>query len=110
MFPAKNRLVSRKDFNNVYRKGAFLAEGPLSLKAVPNNLEFARIGFSIEKKFFKKAVSRNRIKRLLREAFQKNIEKIGKSFDIVVFYKKNEEKPDFKAISSLVKKIITKLK
>lgn len=110
MLPAKNRLVKRTDFNNVYRKGVFFAEGPLSLKAAGNNFENTRIGFSIEKKFFKKAVSRNRMKRLLREAFQENLEKIKKGFDIVVFYKKNEENPDFKAVLALVKKIINKIK
>lgn len=110
MLPAKNRLTKRTDFNNVYRKGVFFTEGPLSLKAVGNNLENTRIGFSIEKKFFKKATSRNRIKRLLREAFQENLEKIKKNFDIVVFYKKNEGDPDFKAVLALVKKIINKIK
>lgn len=109
MLPAKNRLVKRTDFNNVYRKGIFFAEEPLSLKYVRNDLENSRIGFSIEKKFFKKATERNRMKRLLREAFHKNIEKIKKGFDIVIFYKKNEKNPEFKVILELVNKIIKKI-
>jgi len=110
MLPVKNRLTKRTDFNNVYRKGAFFAEGPLSLKISPNEKKLARIGFSIEKKFFKKAVLRNQMKRLLREAFCKNLEKIKKGVDIVVFYKKNEEDPDFKTVLKLVEKIINKIK
>ena len=110
MLPSKNRLTKGTDFNNVYRKGTFFSEGPLSLKTASNNLENTRIGFSIEKKFFKKAVERNRMKRLLREAFQQNLKNVKKGLDIVVFYKKNESDPDLKIISELVKKIIKKLK
>jgi len=110
MLPIKNRLIKRTDFNNVYRKGAFFSEGPLSLKITPNEREIARIGFSIEKKFFKKAVLRNQMKRILREAFQQNLEKLKKGVDIVVFYKKSEENPDFKTILGLVEKIINKIK
>ncbi|MFA5777844.1 MAG: ribonuclease P protein component [Parcubacteria group bacterium] len=110
MLPSKNRLTKRTDFANVYRKGTFFLESPLSLKAVKNNLEHTRIGFSIEKKFFKKAVERNKIKRLLREAFHQNLENIKNSLDIVVFYKRSEPNPDFKIISELVKKLIKKIK
>lgn len=110
MLPSKNRLTKKTDFTNVYRKGTFFIEAPLSLKVVKNNLKNSRIGFSIEKKFFKKAVERNKIKRLLREAFHQNLKNIEKSLDMVVFYKKNESNPDLKTISELVKKIIKKLK
>ena len=89
MLPSKNRLTKKTDFANVYRKGTFFIEAPLSLKVVKNNLKNSRIGFSIEKKFFKKAVERNKIKRLLREAFHQNLKNIEKSLDMVVFYKKN---------------------
>lgn len=110
MLPAKNRLTKKTDFSNVYRKGVFLGEGPLSLKMASNGSKVTRIGFSIEKKFFKKAVERNRMKRLLRDAFHKNLEEIKSGLDIVVFYKKNELNPDFKTISGLTKKIINKIK
>jgi len=109
MLPAKNRLTKKTDFNNVYRKGAFFSEGPLSLKAAGNNLENTRIGFSIEKKFFKKAVERNKIKRLLREAFHQNLKSVKKGLDIVVLYKKSEPDPDFKVILELTKKIIKRV-
>ena len=110
MLPVKNRLTKKIDFSNVYRKGTFFLEAPLSLKAVKNNLNNSRIGFSIEKKFFKKAVERNRIKRLLRETFRQNLKNIEKGFDIVVFYKRSEPNPDFKIILELIKKIIKKIK
>ena len=109
MLPAKNRLTKRIDFANVYRKGTFFLEGPISLKAAENNLENTRIGFSIEKKFFKKAVERNKIKRLLRETFHQNLKNIKNGLDVVVFYKRSEPNPDFEIISELVKKLIKKM-
>jgi ribonuclease P protein component len=110
MLPAKNRLAKKTDFNNVYRKGTFFLEEPLSLKAVENNFKNTRIGFSIEKKFFKKAVERNKIKRLLRETFHQNLKSIKNGLDIVVFYKRSKPNPDFKIILELTKKIIKKIK
>lgn len=109
MLPSKNRLTKRTDFARVYRSGSFFSEGPISLKAVKNELELTRIGFSIEKKFFKKAIERNRIKRVLREAFRIKLKDLKVGLDIVVFYKKHEEKPDFKIISEVAKKLINKL-
>jgi ribonuclease P protein component len=90
MLPAKNRLTKKIDFANVYRIGKYFSEDPLSVKICRNGLENTRIGFSIEKKFFKKAVERNRMKRLLREAFQENLKSLKEGLDIVVFYKKSE--------------------
>lgn len=110
MLPSKNRLAKRSDFANVYRRGSFWGEGPMSLKSVSNGLEITRIGFSIEKKFFKKATERNRMKRLLREAFHKNLKGIKKGLDIVVFYKKSEQNPELKTILELVKKLIKRIK
>jgi ribonuclease P protein component len=109
MLPRKNRLTKKVDFNEVYRKGSFFSEGPLSLKVLKNNLSNTRIGFSIEKKFFKKATQRNRIKRLLRDAFQQNLAFLKKGLDIVVFYKKADSNPDYKIISGITKKIIKKI-
>jgi ribonuclease P protein component len=109
MLPVKNRLKKRADFAKVYKSGKFLSEGPLSMKSSPNGLGVPRIGLSIEKRFFKKAVERNKIKRMLREAFRKNLGDIKNGFDIVVFYKKSAPNPDFELISGLVKKIIIKM-
>ncbi len=109
MLPQKNRLTKRTDFANVYRTGRFFSEGPLSAKAASNELKSTRIGFSIEKKFFKKAVERNRMKRILREAFWKNLKNLKVGLDIVVFYKKSEKKPNLEEISELVEKIIKKI-
>lgn len=51
-----------------------------------NDLGHARLGFAISKKNAKLAVSRNRIKRVVRESFRLHIYKIG-AYDVIVLGK-----------------------
>lgn len=110
MLAKDNRLAKRQDFQNVYQNGSFFSSGAMSLKAATNGLLQTRIGFSIEKKYFKKAVERNRIKRLLREIFRLNIPQIKSGFDIVIFYRKLGPKTDLKTVAPLVMDILKKSK
>lgn len=48
-----------------------------------NDLDTARLGIAVSKKNVRKAVQRNRIKRIIRETFRKNRESLG-AIDIVV--------------------------
>ena len=73
--PRAARLRSRADFARVYRDGA-RARGELILVvAAPppadlDGLPGARLGLSVGRRFERSAVGRNRVKRLLREAFR----------------------------------------
>jgi ribonuclease P protein component len=109
MLPKENRLKNRDDFQQVYKMGKFASADGISMKFAKNNLEITRIGFSIESKYFKTAIKRNRIRRILREVFRKNIEKIKSGFDIVVFYKRKEDKIDFSIISVEAEKMLRKV-
>ena len=109
MLPKENRLKNREDFNLVYKIGKFASAEGVSMKFARNNLEVTRIGFSIETKYFKAAVQRNRLRRILREVFRNLIGKIKPGFDIVVFYKKKEEKIDFSIISVEAEKMLRKV-
>jgi ribonuclease P protein component len=110
MLPKENRLKNKEDFNRVYRIGKFAQGEGASMKFARNNIDFTRIGFSIESKFFKTAVQRNRLKRVLREIFFQNIGEIKPGFDIVVFYKKKTDKIDFSVLSSEVEAMLRKVK
>jgi ribonuclease P protein component len=82
----------------VYKGGASAANRWLFVRTLPNRYPHPRITVVIGKKVAKKAVDRNRLKRLVRQALQVMLEKpitahqlIGK--DIVVTLHKTPDQP-----------------
>lgn len=84
MLPYNNRLVRRKDMENVHKFGKYSSAGNIGLKFIENNSKETRIGVVVGIKFSKRAVVRNTIKRKIREILRKNLDKISKGFDAVV--------------------------
>lgn len=56
---------------------------------IPNSLGIPRLGMVIAKRFIKAAVKRNRLKRLIRDAFRRMKAEIG-AFDLVVLINKTD--------------------
>ena len=82
-FPKTSRLLTNVQFRFVLAKRRVARDGLLSVFARENGLDYPRIGISIGKACGG-AVERNRLKRLLREAFRKNKNLIASGFDYVV--------------------------
>ncbi len=82
MLKKENRLKKQKDFENVFQNGKSFKEGGLYFKIKENNLGFPRFGFVVSKKNFPKAIERNKIKRILREAIKK--EELKKNIDVII--------------------------
>ena len=70
MLPKINRLKKRTAFNATYRTGKTFFNGGITLFCGKENKENipTKIGFVVSKKTHKRAVKRNRIKRLMRES------------------------------------------
>lgn len=71
-FTARHRLLSSADFRRVFRQRRKVSARCASLHLAGNDLAHARLGITVSRKVSKKAVERNRIKRLVREYFRKN--------------------------------------
>jgi ribonuclease P protein component len=82
-FPKNKRLTSNTQFKAVMTNGRRLSNGVLTLYMAQNNLKYPRLGVSVGKSFGN-AVVRNRLKRLMREAFRQNQLQIPDGFDYVL--------------------------
>lgn len=74
-FKKEEKLKSRKLIGQLFEEGESISKFPLRifyLKVEHSSKYSIQATFSAPKKKFKKAVDRNRIKRLMREAYRKN--------------------------------------
>jgi len=75
-FGKNEKLKSRKQIEKLFLNGKNFSVFPLRVtyQFVPSDETVIQVGVTAGKKYFKKAVDRNRIKRLIREAYrlQKN--------------------------------------
>ncbi len=110
MLKKEFRLRKQKDFENVFNKGVYFSEKLLILKAVENSLSFSRFGFVVSKKISKKAVERNRIKRLMSEIIRLSQEKIKPGFDIVFISKVGIVGKNFEEIKETMEKLLKKIR
>jgi len=76
-------LLKPDDYRRVFSDSQRSVEQNFLVLARPNGLENARLGLAISKKSLKRAVDRNRLKRLIRESFRLH-QVILKGLDLVV--------------------------
>ncbi len=89
-FPKKKRLVNNRQFKAVLACGRRLSlgllpesNGLLTLYMAENDCGYPRLGVSVSKSCGN-AVVRNRLKRLLREAFRQSQDRIPAAFDYLL--------------------------
>jgi len=88
-FPKTSRLGGRNSFAAIRTGGLKFSRGPLNVWALPNSLDHGRLGISIGR-HVGIAVRRNRIKRLLREAYRLMQHDLPASYDWLVVVKRHE--------------------
>jgi ribonuclease P protein component len=70
-FPRRVRLTEPEDYQRVFKGGCYrLSNRWMTVLAIPNQLQHARLGLAISRKVARNAVARNRIKRVIRESFR----------------------------------------
>ena len=114
-FPKKERLKSKKLLEQLFLKGRAISAFPLKLlylkTALPEDVPF-QVTVVAPKRNFKSAVKRNRIKRLLREAYRLNkpafFNNTKGQYALVILYL-GKEMPSFSQIESGTKTLLAKL-
>ena len=109
-YPTREKLKQKKEIDYLFTKGKWLTSGNLRIISVDLSkkppLEFTienqKFGVSVSKKYFKKAVDRNRIKRLLRVIYRKNkelfLEKFGNQSISMIFWVAKVHPKDLKSL------------
>lgn len=110
MLAKKYCLKRKKDFQSVIQEGKKIEKDFLVLKFFRNSLEIARIGFVISQKVSKKASSRNKIKRRLREIIKINLSNLKPGYDLIFFTKKGIIEKDFWEIKEVIEQILKEAK
>ncbi len=64
------RLLKAAEFNRVFSKAARSSDQYFTVLARLNDIAFPRLGLAISKKRARLAVTRNRLKRIIRESFR----------------------------------------
>jgi len=108
MLKKELRIRKQKEFDNIFKKGVYYSEKFLGLKVVENDLKVARFGFIASNKISKKAVERNRIKRLLRETVRLKYSKIKSGFDGIFMFRGKDVKKSFDEVDTVVENLLKK--
>jgi len=88
-FPRRLRLTHDREFQAVFDARVRQGKHPIVVHGRPNELGHCRLGLSVSRKV-NAAVRRNRIKRLLREAFRLLQHELPGSYDLVVVARAHE--------------------
>lgn len=107
-FSKDQHLRSKADFERVYALKCKAADGVLLLFAATNDISLSRIGLSVSKKHGG-AVVRNRLKRLLREAFRLVQHQLPAGLDLIAI-PLTKERASLEAYQDSLVKIVTRLK
>ena len=96
-YPKHEKLKSKTTIDLLFSDGNSVSKFPLRLVYVENkeeNAELIKMGVSVSKKYFKKAVDRNYYKRVLRETYRLNkhllIDSLQKPYAFMFFYQTKE--------------------
>jgi len=100
-YPKTEKLKSKKTIDLLFSKGKSVSKYPLRLVYVESDYDIPegseqkiKMGVSVSKKYFKRAVDRNYFKRVLRETYRLNkqllIDNLEKPHAFMLFYQSKD--------------------
>lgn len=117
-FKKEERLCSKKAISELFAKGNSSFHFPFRVLWLKNNEAIAssiQLAISVPKKNFKKAYQRNRIKRLIKEAWRLNKHKLYEKLEpaslnyVIMIIYVHTETPDYKLVLKQTGELISKL-
>ncbi|MBI5858974.1 MAG: ribonuclease P protein component [Sphingobacteriales bacterium] len=111
------RLKSRKQIEQLFNEGKKFVQAPFRILYLFSGNEISSLQFAagVSNKNFKRAVDRNRIKRLIKEAYrlqkislQQKLKEQKKSLNLFFIYT-GKEMPEYKPVFDIVGKVLDKL-
>ncbi|SEP84594.1 ribonuclease P protein component [Hyunsoonleella jejuensis] len=113
-YPKKEKLKSKKLIDQLFAEGQSVSAFPLRLVYLSTTFNedvLVKTGVSVSKRHFKTAVDRNRIKRLLREAYRLNkshyFNNLTTQHAFMILYI-GKEKPTFAQVETSMKRLFEK--
>ncbi|MBA3696259.1 MAG: ribonuclease P protein component [Methylotenera sp.] len=107
-FTKQAKLIKTDEFSSVFNFRKRISAQHLAIHYQPNTLSHARLGLVIGKKTAKLAVSRNYMRRVLRELFRLQLQEIAQ-VDLVIRVQNKFDKVDFIRIEREFNELIIKL-
>ena len=109
-YSKNERLKSKKIIELLFKEGQRVSAFPLTLVYLKSE-KSNQIGVSVSKRYFKKAVDRNRVKRLLREAYRHNkkmlIDNNINGYALMILYI-GKELPKFRDVNVKTRVLLSK--
>lgn len=103
----EERLTKRADFSAVYQGGKSLADRYLVLYYLPQPLKGVKLGISVSRKVAG-SVGRNRLKRLVREAWRAESQQVVCGYHLVVIVRVAARDAEYAQIAHSLTKLTKK--
>ena len=111
-FPKTEKLKSRKIIGSLFKEGKSITKFPIKVLYLSSEKSETQVTFAVPKRNFKLAVTRNRIKRQMREAYRlqkgiiatSEVEKLS-----ILFLYIHKEKPTYQQVYKAIGNLLVKV-